>query len=133
MPHDIQTTNVHISETAADASFTGVMKASADKGGLTVLGVKVFNGGTITDAHLALENWGTAGTAIKAVSTGTVSTQGTAGTAGTVAHAANSPGAAFNNVAANIFVDSDEYLVLRKTGAELFLKTTLMVEWIQGR
>ena len=133
MAHDIQTTSVHINDIAADGSFQALLKASTEKGGLTVIAANVWNGGTITDAHLALENWGTAGTVITSTSAGTVATQGSTGTAGTIAHAANSPGGVLNVVAANKYLDQGEWLVMRKTGAELFLKGTLHVEWIQGR
>jgi len=136
MTHDVQFTDVHI-PAKLTGEFVHVLKASSDRGGLTVVGAEIVNGGTAAFvAHFALENWGTAGTAIKTYadpSGGTVISQGTAGTAGTTSHAANQPGAAFVLVSDHEYLDQGEWLVLRKTGAGTIVDATLHVEYIMGR
>jgi len=120
-----------------NGEFLHVKKASADRGGFTLVRADIVNNGTAAFvAHFALENWGTAGTAIKTYadpSGGTVATQGTAGTAGTANHAGTAVGAAFNLTTDQEYVDQGEWLVLRRTGTDTMDTCALNIEYVMGR
>jgi len=136
MAHDVMFNSVYVPPLLT-GEFVHVMKASLDRGGMTMVNAAIVNDGTAAFvAHFALENWGTAGTAIKtyaAPSGGTVASQGTAGTAGTTSHTAQAPGAAFILTTDHEYLDQGEWLVLRKTGAGTIVDANLHVEYTMGR
>ena len=110
-----------------DGDLCFVAKASTDYGGFTVVDAHGVTGvaGTL---NFVLQNYGTTGT----VAGGTVAgmTNGTA-----TVWAADTP-QSLSITAANAFIDSDEWLVLKKVeaagGNDLTADATVIIEYVDG-
>jgi len=112
---------------ASDGALCHVMKASNVHGGITVVAAHGVTGvaGTL---DLVLQNYGTSGT----VAGGTVA--GMASGTATV-WAADTP-QSLTLTAANVFIDANEWLVLKKAEAggsdDLTADATVVVEYVDG-
>lgn len=115
---------------AADGDLQFIVRASNEYGGITIKRAYAVNGAATdagTSMFLVLQNYGTSGT----VAGGTVGTAG-----GTVSPLAADTPKEFTLTAANVFIDNDEWLVLKKAeqGAtsDFNAQATIMIEYVEG-
>lgn len=110
-----------------DGDLCHVVKASSTYGGLTVIAASAVTGAVGT-LNLVLQNYGTSGT----VAGGTVAGM-SSGTA--TVWAADTP-QSLTLTAAQVFVDSGEWLVLKKVesaaGNDLSADATVVIEYVEG-
>ena len=114
-----------------DADLFMALRASSTYGGITIIAATATEGATVggagTSHQFALVNMGTSGTVVG----GTIATT----TASTAAWTADVP-KAFTLVAAQVFVDSGEYVYLRKiqqgADSDNDVQTAINIEWCEG-
>lgn len=121
--------NVYPDTMPGDEDLCYALHASAGHGGITITRATVATGAVGT-FNLELLNYGTAGTALQASGTIAAMADGTA-----TVWAADTP-QTLTVVAAQAFVDENEYVVLRKTesaaGNDLTADAVVMIEYVDG-